>query len=84
MRNAFADEVKKIADEDQRVVLLSGDIGNKLFDNLRNDHPTRFMNCGVAEANMMSVAAGMALCGLRPVVYTITPFTSTRILESHR
>ena len=84
MRNAFADEVRKIADEDQRVVLLSGDIGNRLFDGLRGDHPAQFMNCGVAEANMMGVAAGMALCGLRPVVYTITPFTTTRCYEQIR
>jgi transketolase len=42
------------------------------------------MNCGVAEANMMGVAAGMGLCGLRPIVYTITPFTTTRCLEQIR
>jgi len=46
--------------------------------------PTRFLNCGIAEANMMSMAAGMALSGLRPVVYTITPFTTTRCLEQIR
>jgi transketolase len=42
------------------------------------------MNCGVAEANMMGVAAGLGLCGLRPIVYTITPFTTTRCLEQIR
>lgn len=84
MRNAFADEVTKLAAEDQRVVLLSGDIGNRLFDKLRAQSPERFMNCGVAEANMMGVAAGMASTGLRPIVYTITPFTTTRCLEQIR
>ena len=48
MRNAFADELTKLADEDNRIVLLSGDIGNRLFDKLRENHPTRFFNCGVA------------------------------------
>ena len=47
-------------------------------------HPDRFFNCGVAEANMMGMAAGMAMCGLRPVTYTITPFTTTRCLEQIR
>jgi transketolase len=84
MRNAFGDEVTKLGREDPRVVLLAGDIGNKLFDRFKEYAPERFMNCGVAEANMMGVAAGMALTGLRPVVYTITPFTTTRCFEQIR
>jgi transketolase len=84
MRNAFADEITKIAESDPRVVLLSGDIGNRLFDKLKAQSPLQFMNCGVAEANMIGVAAGMGLSGLRPVVYTITPFTTTRCLEQIR
>lgn len=84
MRNAFANEVTKLGAEDPRVVLLSGDIGNKLFDKFKEKAPTRFFNCGVAEANMMGVAAGLALSGLRPFVYTITPFTTTRCLEQIR
>ena len=84
MRNAFADEVTKLGAADPRVVLLSGDIGNKLFDKFKESAPGRFFNCGVAEANMMGVAAGMALSGLRPIVYTITPFTTTRCFEQIR
>lgn len=84
MRNAFADEVTHLAGKDPRIVLLSGDIGNRLFDKLRAQSPSQFINCGVAEANMMGVAAGMALSGLRPITYTITPFTTTRCLEQIR
>lgn len=84
MRNAFADEITRLGAVDPRVVLLSGDIGNKLFDKFKDAAPSRFLNCGVAEGNMMSVAAGMALSGLRPFVYTITPFTTTRCLEQIR
>lgn len=84
MRNAFADEVPQLAAKDPRIVLLSGDIGNRLFDRLRAQSPRQFINCGVAEANMMGVAAGMALSGLRPITYTITPFTTTRCLEQIR
>lgn len=84
MRNAFADELTRLGDEDARVVMLSGDIGNRLFDKFKAKHALRFFNCGVAEANMMGVAAGMAMNGLRPVAYTITPFITTRCLEQIR
>jgi transketolase len=84
MRNAFADELTKLGDEDPRLVMLSGDIGNRLFDTFKARHPSRFFNCGVAEANMMGVAAGMGMNGLRPVAYTIAPFVTTRCLEQIR
>ena len=84
MRNAFADELTKLGTEDPRIVMLSGDIGNRLFDRFKDAQPERFFNCGVAEQNMMGVAAGMAMSGLRPVAYTITPFVTTRCLEQIR
>lgn len=84
MRNAFADEITQLAIADERVVLLSGDIGNRLFDTFKARCPGRFVNCGVAEANMVGVAAGLALCGLRPVCYTITPFVTYRCMEQIR
>lgn len=84
MRNAFADELMSVAERDPRVVFLSGDIGNRLFDKFKARYPDRFYNCGVAEQNMMGMAAGLAMCGLRPIAYTITPFTTTRCLEQIR
>lgn len=84
MRNAFAREITRLAALDERIVLLSGDIGNKLFDAFKERAPQRFFNCGVAEANMVGMAAGMALSGLRPVAYTIAPFITTRCLEQIR
>jgi Transketolase, C-terminal subunit len=84
MRNTFASTLTKLAETDQRIVLLSGDIGNKLFDSFKEQCPGRFFNCGVAEANMTSMAAGMALCGLRPVTYTIASFVTVRCLEQIR
>lgn len=84
MRNAFAKEITRLAAADERVVLLSGDIGNNLFEDLKRIGDRHFLNCGIAEANMIGVAAGMAMSGLRPIVYTITPFTTTRCFEQIR
>ncbi|TMJ43061.1 MAG: transketolase [Alphaproteobacteria bacterium] len=84
MRNAFADEMTRICAANQRPVLLSGDIGNKLFDKLKAAAPDQFLNCGVAEANMIGVAAGLAMSGFRPFAYTIVPFITTRVLEQIR
>jgi len=84
MRNAFAASITDLAAKDERIVLLSGDIGNRLFDKYRAQFPTRFYNCGVAEQNMTGMAAGLALSGLRPFTYTITPFATTRVIEQIR
>lgn len=84
MRNAFAEAITDLAAQDKRIVLLSGDIGNRLFDRFKSLHAGRFLNCGVAEANMIGMAAGMALCGLRPVTYTIASFSTVRCLEQIR
>ena len=84
MRAAFADEIESLAAVDKRIVLLSGDIGNRMFDTFKEKFPDCFYNCGVAEANMTGMAAGMALCGLRPVTYTITAFNTVRCLEQIR
>ncbi len=84
MRNAFADEITKLGQSDPRVVVLSGDIGNKLFDKFKDAQDDRFYNCGVAEQNMTGVAAGLAMNGFRPFTYTITPFVTTRCLEQIR
>lgn len=84
MRNAFADAITTLGDEYPELVMLAGDIGNRLFDKFKDKYPERFYNCGVAEANMTGLAAGLASCGLRPITYTITPFNTVRCLEQIR
>jgi transketolase len=84
LRTAFANEIESLSSMNERIVLLSGDIGNRMFDNFKEKFPDRFYNCGVSEANMTGIAAGMALCGLRPVTYTITAFNTLRCLEQIR
>ena len=81
MRSLFAKEITTLAKENKDIVLLSGDIGNRMFDDFKDIAPNRFFNCGIAEANMMSMAAGMGISNLRPFVYTITPFTTSRCFE---
>lgn len=84
MRNAFAQEILELARKDSRVVVLSADIGNHLFDKYKAEFPDRFYNTGVAEANTISMAAGLAAEGFRPVCYTITPFITYRCYEQIR
>ena len=84
MRNAFAKAITELGDVHPDLVLLAGDIGNRLFDKFKEKHPSRFYNCGVAEANMTGVASGMAASGLQPITYTITPFNTVRCLEQIR
>lgn len=81
MRNAFASVMTEMAQADESLVLLYGDSGNRLFNELKDSCPGRAINAGIAEANMTSVAAGFALNGHRPVTYAITPFNSSRCFE---
>ena len=81
MRNTFATTLTKLVQRDKDIVLLSGDIGNKMFDSFKKVAPNNFYNFGIAEGSMMSLASGLGLSGLKPFVYTITPFLTTRCLE---
>ena len=81
MRNRFAKVLLEQARLDPALVMLSADIGNRLFDGFKAEFPDRFYNCGVAEANAIGVAAGLAMSGMRPIAYTIAPFITARCLE---
>jgi len=81
MRNAFSDTLVAAAKADPRVLLLTGDHGYALFDPFRKACPNQFINCGVAEQNMVGVAAGLAKAGFRPVVYGLAAFVPIRVLE---
>ena len=83
MRNEFCSSLVDIAD-DQRFVFLTGDLGFKALEPLRDAAGARFINAGVAEQNMVSVAAGLAKTGLHPWVYSIAPFVYARPYEQIR
>jgi transketolase len=81
MREAFSQALVKAALADERVVLLTGDHGYALFDDFRRACPGQYINAGVAEQNMVGVAAGLAKGGFRPVVYGLSAFVPVRVLE---
>lgn len=81
MRRTFGKLISQIAEKDARVHLIVGDIGFGIFDDFREKFPDRFLNIGICEQTMIGVAAGMALEGLKPWVYTITPFLIERPFE---
>lgn len=84
MRDAFVDEVTRLAHNDAGIAVLSADIGNRMFDTFRAAFPGRFVNVGIAEGAMTGMAAGMAMAGLRPFTYTIAAFNPGRCLEQIR
>ena len=81
MRAAFSDTLVRLAKADPRVLLLTGDHGYTLFDDFRRECPAQYINAGIAEQNMVGMAAGLARTGFRPVVYGLSAFIPVRVLE---
>ena len=81
MRKQFRDTVTELAEADERVVLVFGDISVYLFEPFARRFPTRFYNLGICENTLVSVAAGLASQGFIPFVHTIAPFVTERCLE---
>jgi len=84
MRKAFIDTLVELAGKDERIFLLTGDLGFSVLEGFRDRFPRRFFNMGVAEQNMIGVAAGLALSGKIVFVYSIVPFVTMRCLEQIR
>ena len=81
MRNRFGEVISKLADENENIIIIVADIGYRVFDDFREKYPERFINMGICEQSIISVSSGMALEGLQPWVYTITPFLIERPFE---
>lgn len=81
MRKAFVEALMEVAEQDNRVVLLTGDLGFRVLEPFMEAFPDRFLNAGVAEQNMVGMATGLAEAGYIPFVYSIIPFVSLRPLE---
>lgn len=81
MRAAFSSALTALAARDPRVLLLTGDHGYALFDEFRQHCPQQYINAGIAEQNMVGMAAGLARVGFRPFVYGLAAFVPIRVLE---
>lgn len=81
MRAAFSDTLVALAKQDPNVLLLTGDHGYALFDAFRANCPDQYINAGIAEQNMVGMAAGLARAGFRPFVYGLAAFVPVRVVE---
>lgn len=84
MRNAYLSTLYDLARKDKRIVALIADNGAIVYDRYRADFPEQYVNCGISEANMIGVSAGLASCGKIPFAYTISNFLVYRAYEQIR
>jgi transketolase len=84
MRNAFISKLFELAQKDKDIVLLTADIGYGVLDQFFSELPGQIINCGISEANMTGVAAGLSLRDKKCFTYTIIPFLTMRCLEQIR
>ncbi len=81
MRKTFGEGIVTLAERDKEIVLLVGDYGFGIVEEFKSKFPDRYFNFGICEQSMIGIAAGMALSGLKPYVYTITSFLIERPFE---
>mgnify|MGYP003111403395 FL=1 len=84
MRKQFSERLHQEMAKNKDLFLLTGDLGYGLWDRIRIDYPNRFYNVGSSEQLMMGMAAGLAMDGKIPIVYSITPFLLYRPFETIR
>jgi len=85
MRDVFGETVTALADDDPRIVMLDADLGSSTKgDIFENAHPERYLQMGIAEQNMLGVAAGLAVTGLVPFISTFVSFAVVRPLDQIR
>jgi len=80
-RDSFFDALFPIAQADRSIVLVTADCGAPSLDQFRTALPGQYITVGIAEQNMIAVAAGLALAGKKPFCYAIAPFASLRCYE---
>lgn len=84
MRTAFINALVEAAEIDERVALVVGDLGFGVVERFSDRYPERYVNAGVAEQDMVGLAAGMAMAGAVPFTYSIVNFSVLRCLEQIR
>ena len=81
LRKAFFDEMCEIAKNDKDVILITGDLGYSFIEKYAEKYPDQFLNCGCMECSMIGIAAGMAIAGKKPYVYSGAIFALMRPYE---
>lgn len=84
MRIAYIQTLSELAEKDKNVWLVTGDLGFSVFEDFKTRFPDQYLNVGVSEQNMIGIAAGLALAGKRPFVYSISTFATMRPYEQIR
>lgn len=84
LRKAFIQTLTKLAEKDDKILLIVGDVGFSFMEDFKARFPKQFLNAGIAEQNMMGMAAGLAVEGMKPYVYTMSNFILLRPLEQLR
>jgi transketolase len=80
-RRCFADELYKYMSSNDKIMVLTADLGYKMWDKIRSDFPERFINVGASEQLMISMSVGLALEGKIPIAFSITSFLLYRPFE---
>jgi transketolase len=84
MRNTFINTLVELAQKDESIYLLTSDLGFSVLEGFIDKFPGRYANCGIAEQNLVGVAAGLALSGKKVYIYSLIPFIAMRCLEQLR
>src|SRR4030066_241574 len=80
-RDIFIEKIHKKMETDESIFFLSADFGSPALDSLRDEFKNRFINVGIAEQNLINIAAGLALEGFTVYAYAIAPFLTMRAYE---
>lgn len=81
LRKAFFDNLLEMAKADKDILLLVGDLGYSFMEEFQKELPDQFINCGIAESNMIGVASGLAMSGKKPYCYSGSIFLIMRAYE---
>lgn len=84
MKRLFADTLLTVMEKNTNIWVVTGDLGYKMWDDIRDEFPDRFINVGAAEQAMMGIGVGLALKGKIPFVYSISSFVLYRAFETIR
>ena len=82
LRDCVVETLQELMKDDDKITALEADLGGASgFTKIKKTNPERFIQCGIAEANMMGVAAGLSLTGFKPFTHTFAPFATRRVFD---